>query len=396
MRPRAKIDRLAHKYALDISKFHEKGETKIDFNNLNKDFYGDIEANDLMIKSDTKLLNKIKDLTLKEFIYSNKKIADEWKNKLNFQKKMTNLISKDKKLLSYIGSSPNNYDYNSIPKLPKINTNYDNDNDDVTNSELKTEKSKKIFKYKKKNELKPDELKLILEDYKVVYPIKEKLQNLMDEYTINNRNNNNLNHIEISKEKDNNNYINENNENNSLQKVSTNNSKVSNSFSYMKKINPLNKKERMKIQRSFRENIFSLDSLKHNTKNTNIINGRNNKNKFLAKKKFEIKNKTIEEIVKSINYYGPHFSFCPSCKNKNLQFYNYMEPNQCLELINHIRNYRKSNNLNNIYLNKSNFTNNASSSLKNQRSTSVPRLTLFNQKESEVSESDEFTLKVDF
>ena len=73
-----------------------------------------------------------------------------------------------------------------------------------------------------------------------------------------------------------------------------------------------------------------------------------------------------------------------------------MEPNQCLELINHIRNYRKSNNLNNIYLNKSNFTNNASSSLKNQRSTSVPRLTLFNQKESEVSESDEFTLKVDF
>ena len=28
---------------MDISKFHEKKTTKIDFNNLNKDFYGDID-----------------------------------------------------------------------------------------------------------------------------------------------------------------------------------------------------------------------------------------------------------------------------------------------------------------------------------------------------------------
>ena len=75
-----KIDRLAHKYALDISKFHEKTEIKIDFNNLNKDFYDDIELNDNKIKSNKKLLNKIKDLTLKEFVYTNKIIPDIWKN----------------------------------------------------------------------------------------------------------------------------------------------------------------------------------------------------------------------------------------------------------------------------------------------------------------------------
>ena len=386
MKPRAKIDRLAHKYALDISKFHEKSETKIDFNNLNKDFYGDIETNDIMIKSDKKKLNNIKNITLKEFIYSNKIIPDEWKNKFNYQKKMTNLLSRDKQLVSYIGSFPNNNNhYNLFQKLPKINTNYDNN--DVNNDESKTEKSKITFKFRKIKKFDSDDVKLILDDYKVAYPIKEKLQNLMDEYT----NNINLNHIEMSKE--NNNDMNEN-EINSTQKTNTNNSKNSNYFSSMKKINPLNKKERIKIQRSFRQNIFTLDSLKHNTKNTNLINHKNIKNKFKIRKPFEIKNKTVEKNVKSINYYGPHFSFCPSCKNKNLQFYNCMEPNQCIELINHIKNYRKSNNIN-IYLNR-NYTNNPSTSLKNQRSTSAPKLTLFDEKESEEQESDENTYKVDF
>jgi hypothetical protein len=385
-KPRAKIDRLAHKYALDISKFHEKSETKIDFNNLNKDFYGDIETNDIMIKSDKKKLNKIKNITLKEFIYSNKIIPDEWKNKFNYQRKMTNIISRDKQLLSYIGSFPNNnYNYDYLPQLPKINTNYENN--DMKTSESKTEKSKKTFKFRKRNEFNTDDVKLVLDDYKAVYPIKEKLQNLMDEYT----NNTAMHNMEMSKE--NNLDINEN-EINSTQKTNTNNSRISNYFSYIKKINPLNKKERTKIQRSFRQNIFTLDSLKHNTNNTNLINHKSIKNKFKIKRPIEIKNKTIEKSVKSINYYGPHFSFCPSCKNKNLQFYNYMEPNQCLELINHIKNYRKSNNIN-IYLNK-NYTNNPSNTLKNQRSTSAPKLTLFDEKESEEQESDENTYKVDF
>ena len=49
----------------------------------------------------------------------------------------------------------------------------------------------------------------------------------------------------------------------------------------------------------------------------------------------------------------------------------------------------------NIYLNR-NYTNNPSTSLKNQRSTSAPKLTLFDEKESEEQELDENTYKVDF
>ena len=114
--------------------------------------------------------------------------------------------------------------------------------------------------------------------------------------------------------------------------------------------------------------------------------------KNIQKKNFELKNKTIELGVKEINYYGPHFSFCPTCKNKNLEFYNYMEPNQCLELINHIKNYRKANN---IYLQR-NSTNTTNTLNKNKRSASVPKLSIFNEKDSEYSEKDDNTFKIDF
>lgn len=363
MKSRAKIDKLAHKYALDISKFHKKAETKIDFSNLNKDFYGDIQTNDLTLKTDKKLLNKIKDKTIKEFIYSNKIIPHYWKTNLNYQAEMTNLISKDKKLLSYIGSFPINN--KNIDTLPKIRTDYDINKTNNESYESNYEKSKKIFGFKQ-GRLNLDEVKIILDDYKSTYPIKERLQNLMNAYNINNE--------EFSKK--------ENNEEEIAQKTSS--SKDSNCFSLLKKINPLNKKERIKIQKAFRQNIFTLDSLKQ-TSNSN------NKNmKIKIKKKYEIKNKTIDNSVKSINYYGPRFSFCPSCKSRNLAFYKYMEPNQCLGLINHIKNYRR---INDIYANKSTTYN---TEIKNQRSTSVPKLSLFIEKDSEMSELEENANKVFF
>jgi hypothetical protein len=370
MKSKAKIDRLAHKYALDISKFHEKSVVKIDFNNLNKDFYDDIETNDTMIKSDKKLLHKIKNKTLKEFIYTNKIIPDLWKNKINYQSEMTNLISKDKKLLSYIGSYSNNNNQ-FIGILPKINTTFNNNITNNDNVESRTDKIRRTFRFKK-NELDKDDLKLILNDYKVVYPIKEKLEILVNNYDLNIK--------EASKE---NNDLDESDKNYTHK---LGDSKFSNNFSILKKINPINKKERMKIQRSFRQNIFSLDSLKQNNNDKTILN---KNRKIIQKKNFELKNKTIELGVKEINYYGPHFSFCPTCKNKNLEFYNYMEPNQCLELINHIKYFRK---YNNIYMNK-NYTN--QTDIKNKRSSSVPKLSLLNEKESE-AESEENTYNVFF
>ena len=60
-------------------------------------------------------------------------------------------------------------------------------------------------------------------------------------------------------------------------------------------------------------------------------------------KKIEIKNPEVKKVLEDINYYGPHFSHCPSCKNKNLEFYQTMEPNQCLTLLNFLKKKKNSN-----------------------------------------------------
>ena len=204
-------------------------------------------------------------------------------------------------------------------------------------------------------------------------------------------NNNNNNYNDKSK-------INDNNEIDSS--IKNNSQKESNFISYIRKINPLNKKERTKIQNTFRHNIINLDSLKHHSQRnihendkSNLFNiNINKKRKINYKNKSGIKNKIIDRNLENINFYGPHCSFCPSCKTKNLEFYNYMEPNQCLELINHIKNYRKANN---IYLQR-NSTNTTNTLNKNKRSASVPKLSIFNEKDSEYSEKDDNTFKIDF
>ena len=348
MKNKIKINRLAHKYALDISKFHEKKTIKLDFNSLNKDFYGDIDKNDTIIKLDKKLLNKIKIKALKEFIYTSKIIPDYWKNKLDYQYEMTNLISKDKKLLSYIGSFSTK-NQNSL-NLPKIN-NSEMGNITTKNAETNLKK-KKIFSFKYNEGIKEDNIKSIMNHYKLSFPIKEKLDDLTKEYE-------DLLSNETTKNND--------------------NEKDSNKTENSNKINILAKiKAKLKKQGSFRQNLFSLDSLK--PKYTNIFNtyNSNTRNRF-NKKKFRILDKNIEKSVKSINNYGPYYSFCPLCRLKNIDFYNNLEHNHCLELIKHIKKFRKIYKIKDIS--------------KIKRSSSVPKLSLFTDKESEESEIKEINIK---
>lgn len=50
-------------------------------------------------------------------------------------------------------------------------------------------------------------------------------------------------------------------------------------------------------------------------------------------KNIEITNPKIKKKLTELNYYGPYYSHCPSCRNKNLEFYEMMEPTQCLKLL---------------------------------------------------------------
>ena len=374
------IDKLAHKYALNIKRIRGQGPTKVgDFKNLNKNFYDDIEDNMITIRDNKNLLNKIKDHTIKEFIYSNKEIPNIWKNKINYQDEVLNVIYKDKKLLSYIGSSPKETEKNySINKFPKINIKYDGpktlrsrniDNyfslkelnirkgiteTNINNYSILSDNKKEIkIKYNpnKKGKLSEKEINNLLDVYKNVYPIKEKLNEL---YTSSNYYNLNKN----KNEKRNNLDPNNNNDNeNEIKKEKVYNS-IDNIYRKLPRYSlaHIDKKLINKKQKTFRQNIFNnLSSSRKNnitlySFNKNKINKRNITNRLIKintdktndnlSKLNEINNPIIKKNIESINFYGPYCSFCPTCRNKNIEYYDKMEPNQCLKIINLIKKVR--------------------------------------------------------
>ena len=62
-------------------------------------------------------------------------------------------------------------------------------------------------------------------------------------------------------------------------------------------------------------------------------------------RKVDVLNPKIDKKLKDIQYYGPYYSHCPPCRNKNINFYNTMETNQCMELLNYLRGIRKKHKL---------------------------------------------------
>ena len=103
----AKTERLSQKYALNIARLNIKNKKIINSKKFDN-FYDDIESSDKTINKDKKLINNIKKLTIREFIYSNKAIPLSWKKKFNYKNDMIKIISNDNLVLSYLGSSSKN------------------------------------------------------------------------------------------------------------------------------------------------------------------------------------------------------------------------------------------------------------------------------------------------
>ena len=137
---------------------------------------------------------------------------------------------------------------------------------------------------------------------------------------------------------------------------------------------PSIKQKHNRRQNTFRQNIFTnlLPSDSKNRKNFNknkpgfmsCTNFRKKKidtknkttNIFLNSdneifdKKININNPTVIKYLEGINFFGPYYSYCPPCGNRNLEFYKNLEPNQCLQIIQQI----KKNKGKNIILNNNN------------------------------------------
>ena len=383
------IDKLAQKYALNINQLRgPKSSRIIDFKNLNIGFYDPIAKSDISIKKNRKILRKVKDSSLKEFIYSNKDIPEHWKHKSKYDDEILNIMVKDKDVLKYIGSGPfdeindkkenNDRKINSFltrnshleneKVLPDIKKTFDNmtktneynkslyiidlekNKDNIITEELvndiSTSKSNRSrVKSKPKKEYNEKEINNILEEFKINYPIKEKLKKLIDKT----------------------NYYSSKDFNTPINK-SQNTTRNLRSNSYVKENKTLMKSVPKFTRSVFYNTIKNQQIFKRkNVIRQNVFNNLiSNKDSFISKsttnrsskklnplilsdyknfiKKIKVKIPIINKNLENLNFYGPYFSYCPPCFNKNIEFYNNLEANQCLELLHHIKKFKEKDN----------------------------------------------------
>jgi hypothetical protein len=400
---------LRHKYAYNINdsakgKIVSVGSGK-DFMRLNRGFYDDIENNDLSIKYKQKLLQKIKNDSLKEFVFTNKQIPEKWKKKLGYQTDVIKLLAKDNNFLYYVarGGGPSksmletastkmytndNFNKTNASNIsgkiqglktcnsqifPKIKNRYisedktsvknesinindqpqrileEEDNSNNENTKILNSPSK--LRLNKKEIMTEKDIINLLEEFKLAYPIKldkEEPEEI----------------VENIKKKEKNLEKMDNMPKKNLLFSRTYNASSS-TLQVANKYNPFVNIHKLKAkrQRVFRQNIFNNLIPPKKKKMSNSIsmidinsNGKLQKIKDDKKeekigpflnfdyesfyKRVKINDPAIERQLENINFYGPYYSYCPPCLNRNLEYYNHLEPNQCLKLIKYIRKMR--------------------------------------------------------
>ena len=353
------------KYPFNINDPQNEHRNRLPTNlkKLTKGFYDDLEENDNQIQSTTKHLQKIKNNSIKEFVYTNRIIPDNWKKKITYQNDLIKMFVKDPNFLSYVGKGPaiepqlpifedgpagggpvtlisdnrkltyrNNDFSKNENKTIYSNSLMEKEHEDMTSNINSSHNVNAKYKINKKGFLTDKDIVLLLEEFKNAYPLIEQ-KPIIDKK-------------KLKKEK-----INE--KKNSLIFSRTHN--LSTPFlSVNQNINdPFSNIRHMKLekrQEAFRQSIFnnlippkkklysSKSALMRNKDQQEsgcsmFLNlGRNEFNK-----KIEINNPIIKKHLENINYYGPYYSYCPYCRNRNLEFYNKLEAGQCLKIIQYVK-----------------------------------------------------------
>ena len=375
-----------NKYAFNINEINIKkkfqGSLK-DFQKLNRGLYDEIENNDLSIKEKKLKLKKLKNSSVKEFVYTNKEIPDHWKTKLDYQQNLLKIFTKDTNFLYYLGHGGGGDTLRSIKESEKNNNNLTRINLGIKTKKYLPKIEKKTisseintisnnnyvrngrFKEKNNNNIKEKEIVGILEEFKSVYPLFEK------ERTVNG--------------------------DDKKKKTNGTKNRKSNYYIDVYSVYPLSsiRQKHNRRQNTFRQNIFTnlLPSEKGSTKNlsktsstpfydrkkdeikkrsTNYIFL--NSDNEIFERKIKITNPTIVKYLESINFFGPYFSHCPLCNNKNLEYYKNLEPNQCLQIIQQI----KKNKGKNIILNNE----------KNKESNNINIIENINNNQEETNENN--------
>jgi hypothetical protein len=189
------------KYAFNINECNIKKKIKAslkDFQKLNRGIYDEIESNDLSIKKSKKMLKDLKNSTVKELAYSNAKIPDHWKTKLDYSHDLIKMFLKDPNFLFYLGKGGdsrenphihstketihNIFSYNAFNKTPptkkifqKIEDNsYNNNNNTKLNSMKNKKSNKNLLRTERLKGISDKEIFGLLDEFKHAYPLLDK------------------------------------------------------------------------------------------------------------------------------------------------------------------------------------------------------------------------------
>ena len=296
----------------------------------------EIEKNNEKLKESYAKLNKIKANSLKEFVYANKNIPQSWKNKINYKDKVFEIFVKDQNFLYYVANSGSvsnkskskSKSYKKRPQTTKNKILFRNTNKSFscisnTGNNINSKRSsrlasskyysscKNIHRHKDKS-LEEQEINRFFDDLGKEYPIKKKLFGMFPERLINNMNN-----------------------------IISSNVKQKNKFKVRFK------HENIDRINEFKNNIY-LHLIPSQQRDKLDIMKKDNKifdNSFI-KKQFENKNNNIMKQLESINYYGPYYSYCPPCYNRNVDYYNNLDDNKLIQIIQQIKKRREESILN--------------------------------------------------
>ena len=287
-------------------------------------YYDIIERKEKELNNLENNTNEVKKSSIKEFIYSNKNIPIIWKTKKNYQNLVLDIFNDDSDFLKYLGSKKQ--------KENKLNLNTDrpktsifegkNRNVDINKKEKERLSFPKFPRPKKKLRmlLSPQaEVENIFDELKEKFSIKNKLKELFPHYNLD----------KDTKDKKNN-YSYDKHNKNKISKFFGNHATTSKS-KYLKK-----------MEKNIYNNLFWRDNKSSFSNGQNIIKNNNNDFEYKRKNRVKIMKKELNDprifnLLQNLNLYGPYFSYCPCCYDKNISFYKNIGRKQCISLLNYIK-----------------------------------------------------------
>jgi hypothetical protein len=376
----AEKSKIEKKYAFNIDLKRSAGlvEKTLNFEKMNRGFYDDLIETDDLLKQKKNNLTKTKNFSIKESIYSNRRIPQSWRNKISYYNELYKTMSKDKYFVSYLGKGGENINaYSTMtqtqPNLTSdlsiknsdknkfLNTisvkspSNEKDNNLITKNMFYNANNKSSGAYAKLYNQIAENRKIhnILEEFKTNFPLTlPTIPKLTTNETDKNENKLLITQTNDKKETTSNLTTEEKEE----KKSNLNDLKTKPKPVYRRR-----KKGELTKAEVFKSTLYNnllppgdyvneetKKELKKKKKQLSVENFNENKYLFSSaeafNKKITITNPKIEEKLQDINYWGPHYSHCPPCFYKNMYFYENMEKNQCYKLLNYLKKVRiKSN-----------------------------------------------------